>query len=73
MELDLFFYDPEGGIYADPYGSVAAKDKNLLFDSSYDPKGKMKNPGFKVLQSILRRVLSISQTLYNHNHLIDTR
>ena len=48
LELDLF-YDPEGGRYANPYGIMAAKEMNLPLDPPYDPKGKMKNPGFKVL------------------------
>ena len=48
LELDLF-YDPEGGRYATPYGIMAAKEMNLPLDPPYDPKGKMKNPGFKVL------------------------
>ena len=48
LELDLF-YDPEGGRYANPYGITAVKEMDLPFDPPYDPKGKMKKPGFKVL------------------------
>ena len=48
LELDLF-YDPEGGRYANPYGIMATKEMNLPLDPPYDPKDKMKNPGFKVL------------------------
>jgi len=47
LELDLF-HDPEGGLYAKPMGQsmveVAGKQPR-----PYDPQGKMRQPGFKVM------------------------
>ena len=43
LELDLY-YDPEGGRYASPLGLRLATTAE-----AFDPKGRMKLPGFKVL------------------------
>lgn len=47
LEIDVV-YDPEGGIYAEPFGYTQLKKKGASV-SEFDPKGLMKNPGFKVL------------------------
>lgn len=47
LEIDVV-YDPQGGLYANPWGVKVLKDKNLSV-KSYDPNGELKKPGFKVL------------------------
>lgn len=48
LELDVFG-DTKGGLFADPlYPKLVAK-AGLPADPPYDPQGKMKKPGFKVL------------------------
>ncbi|HUP21362.1 MAG TPA: phosphatidylinositol-specific phospholipase C1-like protein [Thermoanaerobaculia bacterium] len=53
LELDVF-YDPEGGRYARPGGLVwapeeGAPEEDELAPDSFDPKGELARPGFKVL------------------------
>lgn len=47
LEIDVV-YDPEGGMYAEPFGYTQLKKMGASV-SDFDPKGLMKNPGFKVL------------------------
>ena len=47
LELDIF-YDPEGGLLANPYGLNIVQQRGET-PLSYDKEGAMVNPGFKVL------------------------
>lgn len=47
LEIDVV-YDPEGGLYAAPFGYVQLKKMGKVV-SDYDPDSVMKKPGFKVL------------------------
>lgn len=47
LELDVV-YDPEGGMYSEPYGYAQLKELGLEV-SEFDPEGFMEKPGFKVL------------------------
>jgi hypothetical protein len=48
LELDVV-YDPEGGRFAAPLGLKLAQEAGGQEPAAYDPQGKMKRPGFKVL------------------------
>ena len=47
LELDLF-HDPQGGHYASPMG-IASQKAGEKSTRPYDPQGKMREPGFKVM------------------------
>ena len=47
LEIDVL-YDPNGGLYAQPFGYTALNKMGLEV-SEFDPKGIMNEPGFKVL------------------------
>jgi len=47
LELDVV-HDPVGGRYAKPLGLALVKQKGLV-PLPFDPQGKMKEPGFKIL------------------------
>lgn len=47
LELDVF-HDPEGGLFATPYG-IQMMQMRGAHPKPYDPLGTMKTPGFKVL------------------------
>ena len=47
LELDVV-YDPEGGMYSQPYGFVELKKMGVDINE-FDPENKMSAPGFKVL------------------------
>ena len=47
LELDVV-YDPEGGMYATPFGHTGLKNMGAEV-SEFDPDSVMRNPGFKVL------------------------
>jgi len=48
LEIDVV-YDPQGGMYAHPYGIRLVEDAGLPAGPKYDPEGQMMKPGFKVL------------------------
>jgi hypothetical protein len=48
IELDVF-YDPQGGLYANPVGPRLVQEAGLPADPPFDPQGTMKQPGFKVM------------------------
>ena len=48
IELDVFS-DLKGGLYADPLGPHLLEQAGLSADPPFDPKGVMKQPGFKVM------------------------
>jgi hypothetical protein len=48
FELDLY-HDPEGGRYASPAGITRVAKADLPPGPPYDPEGRMRSPGFKVL------------------------
>ena len=48
IELDVYL-DPEGGLYAKPFGYVKVKENGLPVDPEFDPDGVMEKPGLKVL------------------------
>lgn len=47
LEIDVV-YDPDGGLYAHPYGYEALKNQGVEV-TEYDPEGVMEQPGFKTL------------------------
>ncbi len=48
IELDVYL-DPEGGLYAQPFGYVKVEENGLPVDPEFDPDGVMQKPGLKVL------------------------
>ncbi|MGK7950593.1 MAG: phosphatidylinositol-specific phospholipase C1-like protein [Xenococcaceae cyanobacterium] len=48
IELDVYL-DPEGGLYAKPFGYVKVEENGLPADPEFDPDGVMQKPGLKVL------------------------
>ena len=48
IELDVYL-DPEGGLYAKPFGYVKVAENGLPVDPEFDPNGVMQKPGLKVL------------------------
>jgi hypothetical protein len=48
MELDIFA-DPNGGLYAHPYGPALTAKAGLPADPLFDPGHAMDKPGFKVM------------------------
>lgn len=48
LELDVFA-DTDGGLYANPGGVRDVEAAGLPPDPPFDPEGKMKRPGFKVM------------------------
>lgn len=48
LELDVYA-DPQGGLYAHPYGPNLVEAAHLPPDPPFDPAGLMTRPGFKVM------------------------
>ena len=48
IELDVFL-DPEGGLYAEPFGYLEIEENGKPADPNFDPDGVMQKPGLKVL------------------------
>lgn len=48
LEIDVV-HDPEGGRFAAPLGLKMVRDNGLAAGAAYDPEGRMKLPGLKVL------------------------
>lgn len=51
LEIDIFA-DSKGGLYARPYGVREVAKAGLPADPPFDPEGKMKRPGFKVMHTL---------------------
>lgn len=48
IELDMFL-DPEGGLYAEPFGDRIVASNGLPADPDFDPNDEMKQPGLKII------------------------
>lgn len=48
IELDMLL-DPEGGLYAEPFGDSLVEKSGLPADPDFDPNGEMKQPGLKII------------------------
>ncbi len=51
LEIDIY-PDSRGGLYAQPYGVREVAQAGLPPDPPFDPEGKMKQPGFKVMHTL---------------------
>lgn len=51
LEIDIFA-DSKGGLYAHPNGVREVAKAGLPADPPFDPEGKMKPPGFKVMHTL---------------------
>ncbi len=48
IELDMFL-DPEGGLYAEPFGDLVVERNGLSADPDFDINDEMKQPGLKII------------------------
>ena len=48
IELDMFL-DPEGGLYAEPFGDLVVERNGLPADPDWDINDQMKQPGLKII------------------------
>ena len=48
IELDMLL-DPEGGLYAEPFGDRVVASNGLPADPDFDPNDEMKQPGLKII------------------------
>ena len=48
IELDMLL-DPEGGLYAEPFGDIVVEKSGLPPDPDFDPNDEMLKPGLKII------------------------
>ncbi len=48
IELDMLL-DPEGGLYAEPFGDSVVEKSGLPPDPDFDPNNEMEKPGLKII------------------------